>query len=131
MIQRHSLPQPANPGASATAVVYDDLANLNTYESLTSIPSAATNIGSRYQRATVVCYLSHAATFKHEWAARGSTNLRVVNGNGAGEAIPATTLFERSCFLLPGRNKLTINTGTACTTWEVEAHLNDSAPLVQ
>ena len=130
MTQRHMLPQVANPGGSGTAVLYDCLTALNAAESYTSIPAQNNAVGNRSQRFTAIAYLSHAATFKHEWAARGSTNLRTVNGNGSGESISATTLFIRSCFLLPGRNKFTIVTGTKPTTWEVECHLNDNAPLV-
>lgn len=109
---RQALPQPANPGGAATATLFDEDPN---------------NIGARsgMRRVIVFAYLSHTATFNHKVYTKGSTTGRVVNGGGIGEQIAATTAFTRACFLYPGRNVLEIVTGTANTTWEVEAATSD------
>lgn len=97
---------PANPGASATATIVADPGD------------RAFSGGNNLARVRIACYLSHAATLYCKWASKGGT-LRTWNGAGSGETIPATTFFQRDIKLMPGRNQITIVTGTACTTWEV------------
>jgi hypothetical protein len=73
-----------------------------------------------YQRIRVVFFFNQAVTYYHSWAGINSTTLRVANGNAAGEAVPASTLFVRDELLLPGRNQISIVAGaTAPTTWEI------------
>jgi hypothetical protein len=115
----HNIPAPANPGGSADATVYD-----------TGAVAAKTDVRQRH-RIVVAAYVDQAATFKHKWAAPGSSNLRTMNGGGAGETITASTPFVRDVLLLPGRNQLIITTGTIPTVWEIGAELlTDSAMVI-
>lgn len=113
---------PANPGASATATIYDN----------GEIPVGFVSEQRRgYSRVRIACYLSHAATLYVKWGAPGSANLRTVNGGGAGEAIAATTYFQRDILLQPGRNQITIVTVTTPTTWEVGVEAVEDQALGQ
>jgi hypothetical protein len=111
------LAQPANPGGSATATIYDR-----------KIDAAG---GNTPRRIRVVAYVDQDATFYVKWAARNSSNLRTYNGGGSGETITANVLFERDVLCLPGRLQVTIVTGTIPTVWEVDAEAVFDQSLAQ
>lgn len=120
MATRHPIVCPADPGGSATAVVYDS----------GSIPQ---NVGSAMRatnanRVRTAVYTNVAdAVFLVQWAAPGSSNLRTVSS----ETIPANTYFQRDALLQPGRTKISIVTTTDPTTWEVGAELVNDQGLAQ
>lgn len=108
------LTQPANPGAAATATIYE-----------------TTSATTQPKRVRVACYIDAAATFYCKWKPRSGATWRTFNGTGSGESIAATTFFERDVLLMPGLNQITIVTGAGPTVWEVDAELLYSSPLAQ
>lgn len=97
---------PANPGASATATLFDN--------------NAINGMGvPLLSRINVTAFIDQDCTFKHEWSSTATGTLRTVNGAGSGETMTASVLFERDVMLLPGRNKISITTATAPSTWQV------------
>lgn len=108
---------PADPGASATAVVYDS----GSIAQNTAGALKATNSN----RVRVAFYTNVAdAVLLVQWAAPGSANLRTVSS----ETVDANTYWQRDVLLQPGRTKISIVTTTDPTTWEVGAELiNDQA----
>jgi hypothetical protein len=119
----------ANPGASDTAIVYDDISTIERTAGITSI--GYDKIGGKGKRVTLVLFVNQDVTVYHKWAAYGSTNLRTFNGDGSGEAVSASTLTELDFLMLPGRNQISIATGTAPTTWEVCAEIIDERGIGQ
>lgn len=112
-----------NPGASATATIYDSGAP--------PVGSRQVPGGAEVVRVRVAVFMDQAATFFCKWAAPGSSNLRTFNGGGSGEAISVNTFFERDVLMMPGRNQITIVTVTGPTVWEVGAELVDDQALAQ
>ena len=130
---RHQIKSPANPGASATALIFDDMPTSGELAALTVLPLSGMPPLTNH-RITFMAYLDvGTATYYHYWYAPGSTNARVVNGGGAGELIGATTPFERDVRLYPGRNRLVITTAVAPApaTWEIAVERIDDQSLAQ
>ncbi len=123
---------PANPGASATAVIFDTTYGLlgtpvaGTPGSYRRMPWA-----TRWKRALVTIFADQAVTFLAKTLASGSTTWRTFNGSGSGETAVASTLFERDVYLMGDDWQLSITTGTAPTTWEVSVKFRSDAALAQ
>jgi hypothetical protein len=113
---RTSRSAPANPGATATATILD-----------TGPKEAGAGDSRNTQRFRCVIYADQVVTFRHRWAAPGSSNLRVVNGAGSGEATTASVAKDFDKPLLPGRNVFDIVTTTGPTVWEVAAEVIDQS----
>lgn len=110
---------PSNPGGSATATLWDSTWDVGgTKTSLTR-----RNAYPHIQRAVVTAFIDQAATFFVDHLVPGSSTFRTTNGGGAGEAIAASTYFERDNQKLGPDMRLRIVTGTAPTVWEVSCRL--------
>ena len=123
--RRILLPSPANPGASASATVYDTGDPLSKNRS----PNA-----QQRKRCRVACYLDVTnAKLTVKWTSPGSTNLHTVAemsiDNGGSPA--AAGFFQRDVLLEPGRTVITIDTTTDPSTWEVGAELVDDQALAE
>lgn len=115
------IPAPANPGGSATAVLYDNGLNIGGTISTFQVNDVS-KATKELKRVRVFVFMDQAATFKVEVFAPGSTNARMVNGLAtppAGEAIAASVPFFRDVLLFPGRTKISITTGSNPTVWEL------------
>jgi hypothetical protein len=112
-----------NPGGAADATLYEETA--------ITLNGRGQNGERGFSRIRVSAYLSHAATLYCAVKLPGSSTYRVWNGSGSGEAISATTYFQRDVLLQPGANKIYITTGTVPTTWEVAAELIEDQALAQ
>jgi hypothetical protein len=113
----HSLPIPANPGAAATATLFD--------HGVLPKASSGTMAVQKRARISLVLFANEVVTVFHKWGARGSSNLRTINGAGTGEASTANVLFVKDFLLLPGRNQITLVTTTGPTTWELDAEMTE------
>jgi hypothetical protein len=87
------------------------------------------NIGSPYTAVIVAFKFDQAVTFLQKWGPTSQTldaAMVTINGTaGAGETAAANTFFSRMCFLLPGRNRISIQaggTGPTATTVAVELY---------
>lgn len=107
-----------NPGASGTAVLYDDL-KLGATNATPDWSTAAHAV-------VVAVFIDKGASIYHQWAAPGSTTLRAIKT----DTIDAGVLFEGRYRLRAGRNRIHISTGTACTTWEVGVEVDEFGGVV-
>jgi hypothetical protein len=112
------LSPPANPGGSATAIIWDSTADTGTGTTLTRRRAFPT-----VKRIRITAFIDQAATFKVDGIAAGSSTWRTTNGGGSGESITASTYFERDVLMQGEDVKVYITTGTAPTTWEITARL--------
>lgn len=127
---------PANPGASSQAVLLD-----STFGLLSTPTFASTVSGSlrraffAYKRAIITAYIDQAATFYCQaapnGAVTGTTTWRTWNGGGSGEAITASTYFQRDVLLQADEQRVYIATATAPGTWEVSITLVDERTIAQ
>jgi hypothetical protein len=106
----------------------DPTVNNIIYDEGTSAPSStppgSTSKGER--RIMVSCFINQVATLFHDvylLQADGTYSTTARAGNGAGDAISASTILHKDYKLLPGRNVIRIATTTLPTVWEVGARV--------
>ncbi|HVZ89625.1 MAG TPA: hypothetical protein VHG72_21870 [Polyangia bacterium] len=117
MISDTFLKPPANPGANATAVLYDSTLN--------ETGSGISPGNKSDRRAAIAAFLDQNATLKISFKTNGSTNWRPYNGTaGAGDTITANTPFTQDYLLYGDDIKIEIDTVTAPTVWEVSCRLS-------
>jgi len=117
--RRLKLTAPADPGASADAVIYDPHDGADSHQ--------VENAGN-WKRCRVMFYTNVAdAIFKVDWAEDGAGTLR----SHTSTTVAASTLFFRDVLLFPGRTKIYITTVTDPTTWQLAAELIDDHALGQ
>lgn len=121
---------PANPGASATAILWDSTYGLLGTPVLNT-PGPYRRTWTQWKRATVTVWADQIVTVSAKSLASGSTTWRTFNGTGAGEATAVSTYWERDIFLLGDDQQISITTTTAPTVWEVSIKMRDHAGLAQ
>ncbi len=126
MLHDTELKPPANPGASATATLWDSTADTGT-----GVTLARRNAFNDVKRVLVSVFIDQAATFFVDHLVPGSTTWRTTNGSGSGEAITASTYFERDNLKMGPDMRLRIVTVTNPTTWEVSIRLIHDRALAQ
>ena len=113
---------PPNPGAGATATVFD-----TTKGAMTKNRGKMMNV----KRVDVCITVDQQATFFTDWLDPASTTWRTFNGGGAGEVIAANTQFQRSVKRLGWDLRIRIVTVNAPTVWEVMGVISRDAALSQ
>ena len=109
MIQRFRRNNIANPGASATdVIVYDESA-----AGVADINTARVVVAGRFDQ---------IVTLKAYWCATG-LDADLVERSSV--ALAVNTVVEADVRLLPGRNKVTMTTTTACTVWQCAVETTD------
>lgn len=113
---RTPLQPPANPGASATATLFD---------------SGAVELRGRGQPTDAagvlgVVYSDVVVTIRHRWAAPGSANLRTL----ATVPTVAATPMPYGFALRPGRNVIEVVTTTGPADWEVSCEISNDVAAV-
>ncbi|HET6279309.1 MAG TPA: hypothetical protein VFH73_00015, partial [Polyangia bacterium] len=109
---------PANPGAGATAYVYD-----TTWDSVNGVLTRDVRRKFRPEskRLIVCAFIDQAATLFVDWKAAGSTNWRPYDA--AGYAITASTFFQKDCLFLGDDTRVRIVTVTGPGVWEISGRL--------
>lgn len=103
------LPEPANPGASATKTVYDSSAS-----------GQAVSAGDE-RRAKVFIFANQIVTVKVYAKSAAGTYRQI---NGAGDATTASTAFTKEYGFYGNDHKIDIVTTTAPTTWECTVRIS-------
>lgn len=111
-----------NPGASGTAVLYDDC-NPTAGKVSPDWSTAAHYV-------EVAMYVDQPVTISHKWAAPGSTTLRSLNDDSSLVAVAPGIYFEKRFRLRAGRNVISVSTGTACQTWEVGVQVDEFGGII-
>ena len=116
---------PSNPGASATATLWDSTWDVGGTKTSLTRRDAYRHI----QRITVTVFADQVVTVFFDGVEPGSTTFRTINGGGLGEATTASAYFSRDFFKTGTDVRVRIVTTTGPTVWEVSCRLSeDRAP---
>lgn len=118
---------PANPGAAATAYVYQSTGTPG------GAPAPGKSRGKKMndKRVDVCITVDQPATFFTDWLDPNSTTWRTFNGGGAGEPIAANTQFQRSVKRMGWDLRIRIVTVNNPGVWEVMAIVSRVVALSQ
>lgn len=121
---------PPNPGATATAILWDSTYMLLGTPILNT-PGPYRRMPTGWKRATVTVFADQIVTVSARTLMAGSTTWRTYNGTGAGEATAVNTLWERDILLIGDDQQIIITTTTIPGVWEVSIKMRDDAGLAQ
>ena len=123
---------PAAPVDAGTSILWDSTYGLLGTPVLDTQGPYRRIFGAHFKRALVTIFSNQALTFIARTLAGGSTSWRTFNGTGSGEAVAASTLFERDVYLMGDDQQLyVLGSGTTPTTFEVSIKLRAQAALAQ